>query len=241
MKDVFIGLLDGIAALGALRVLLGAGLGAIVGGLAFYFAPNIAAGLKKPDDKPGISIQQSGSGNIQNNYLGNSTAPQADAKPNISFPKYALFWVEVEPARYQLGIVLKLFNLDGNAHLIKGIKFERDTWSLVPRGSYYMRRYTEFPPTAEIVEDNYIKGNSEGYYKHLLPIYIELTINGGDTPDMAIKGRWTLQFDGLHSVVAVSPEFHATYEKFIASAQWQDLLKPKSTIVFEDIHFQRAN
>lgn len=223
------------------RIVMGALSFGVIGALLFTFGPQYAKGYQENKTPVTNSASQSGTANIQINNFGSSQAAPLPTTPNISFQKYALFWVEIEPARYQLGIVLKLFNLGSNAHLIKGIKFERETWKLIPRGSYYMRRYTEFPPTAEIVEDNYIKGNSEGYYKHLLPIYIELTINGGDTPDMAIKGRWTLQFDPPQGVLLVSPGFHATYEKFISSAHWQDLLKPKSAIVFEDIHFQRSN
>lgn len=66
---ILIEILDGISALGGLRIFLGAGLGALLGGLAFYFSPNVAAALRKSDEKPTISVSQAGSGNIQNNYF----------------------------------------------------------------------------------------------------------------------------------------------------------------------------
>lgn len=89
MKDVLIGLLDGIGSLGAIRMFLGAGIGAVLGGLAFYFSPNVAAALKKSDEKPRVSVQQGGAGNVQNNYFGDSETEAGRLVSQAQFAKVA--------------------------------------------------------------------------------------------------------------------------------------------------------
>lgn len=84
MKDVLIAILDGISALGSLRIILGAGIGAVLGALAFYFTPQVATALKKPDEKSSTSVQQGGSGNVQNNYFGDrETKPSRSSGGSI--------------------------------------------------------------------------------------------------------------------------------------------------------------
>lgn len=89
MKDVLIALLDGVGALGVLRIYLGAGIGAVMGGLLFYFGPSLSTALKKSDEKPKLSIQQSGSGNVQNNYIGDRETESGRLVSQAQFAKMA--------------------------------------------------------------------------------------------------------------------------------------------------------
>ena len=114
--------------------------------------------------------------------------------PNISFQKIALFWVNVDEGIYQLGAVAKLFNSDSKSYSIKGLTFEGRNWTFFPRGSYHVRRLAENVDHAELMEDNYLKPNSEKYLKKLLPIKFDMTINGGEAPEFVVRGKWNSAF-----------------------------------------------
>ncbi len=159
------------------------------------------------------------------------------ATPNISFQKFALFWVETEKDVYYLGVIVKLFDLDTKPYLIKGITIDRVSWKLIPRGGYLLRRYTEFHDHVEIIEDNYIKGGDVGYFKKLLPIRVEMTVQGGLTPDFMLLSRWNLVFDDKN--VPIKTDFYAPYDNFISQQEWDDLLKPKSKIDVNDLQYKR--
>lgn len=159
--------------------------------------------------------------------------------PNISFQKMAFFWVETDKNVYQIGVIAKLFNLDQRPYLINGMAFE---WlgepTITGRGSATIQRWTQWDDRAEIMEDNYIKGGNEGYYKKLLPIRFEMTIAGGPPPGFMLNGQWNLFFG--KQKIETRPEFQGTYEGVVSRAQWDDLLKPKSTVDVENIHFDKT-
>lgn len=159
--------------------------------------------------------------------------------PNISFQKFALFWVETEKNVYYLGVVAKLFNLDPKPHLINGITLDKTYWNLIPRGGYLIQRYVQFQDHVEIIEDNYIKAGDVGYYKKLLPIRIEMIVEGGEAPDFMLLSRWNFVFE--NKTIPIMPELYAPYETFISEPEWEDLLKPKSKIDINNLHFKKLS
>ena len=120
------------------------------------------------------------------------TQPPTAAPPNISFQKFALFWVELDKESFQLGAVTKFFNLDSVPYLVKGVVFDGDSWALIPRGSYLIRKFWGFEDRFELMEDNYIKAGNEAFFKKILPIRFEMTVNGGSMPDFIMRGKWNL-------------------------------------------------
>lgn len=161
------------------------------------------------------------------------------AWPNISFQKFAWFWVQTENEVYQLGVITKLFNAEGKSYLLNGLTFDTTEWTLVPRGAYYIRRYLQFPDRIEILEDNYIKANDVGYFKKLLPVSFEMTIVGGDFPDIILKGQWHLIIGKEN--MPIEPHFFTKYEYVLSVQEWGNLLKPKSKINFDNLVYQRIS
>lgn len=157
-------------------------------------------------------------------------------RPNISFQNFALFWVETEKEVYQLGVVAKLFNAEGKSYLLNGLTFDTTAWKLVPRGSYYISRALQFPDRIELIENNYIKPDDVGYFKKLLPISFEMTIVGGDLPDLLLKGQWHLILGEEN--MPVEPRFYTAYKNVLSVQEWGDLLKPKSQINVDNLTYQ---
>jgi hypothetical protein len=145
--------------------------------------------------------------------------------------------VQADKNIYHLGVITKLFNLDSKSHLINGITFDRAAWQFVPRGSYYFRHYIENLDHAELLEDNYIKPNSEAYFKKLLPVQIDMIINGGDTPEFKIWGRWNLIFG--EAAVQIETPFYSVYAAAISQQDWDDMLKPKSKIDVSNLDYKQ--
>jgi hypothetical protein len=156
--------------------------------------------------------------------------------PNISFQKIALFWVNVDEGIYQLGAVAKLFNGESTSYSIKGLTFEGRNWTFFPRGSYHVRRLAENVDHAELMEDNYLKPNSEKYLKKLLPIKFDMTINGGETPEFVVRGKWNLIFG--ENRIQETPNLFSVHTSPISSHEWDDLLKPQSTINVESFYYK---
>src|ERR1700733_11484771 len=120
--------------------------------------------------------------------LGHDQRAAASKLPNISFQKFALFWLQLDDDIYQLGAMTKLFNLDSKPYQINGITLDADNWSFFPRGGYQIRRFTENQDHAEVLEDNYIKAGNEAYFKKRLPIKLNMSIISGDTPEFVLRG-----------------------------------------------------
>ena len=167
-------------------------------------------------------------------------APQADIATNrVSFQKYAVFWVELDKDIYQLGVVAKFFNVGDEPHLVKGLILTdaANNWSFAPRGGYTIRRIVGNLDSAELLEDNYIKAGSEAYFKKLLPIKIDMTIIGGDTPEFILRGKWTLLLDS-QKYEAQTP-LYAVFKSVVSHAQWDALLKSQSNIKIDDLVYKR--
>jgi hypothetical protein len=166
--------------------------------------------------------------------------PRAPAElaigPNISFQKFALFWVEIDHEVYQLGVVAKFFNLESKPYLVNGLVFDGDGWSLFPRGVYLIRRYTVFGESVEVIEDNYIKSGNEAYFKKLLPIRFDMTIQGGSTPDFVLRGAWDLVIGATK--IRVTPPLFSVFPQPISTQAWDDLTKPQSKIAVDSLHYK---
>jgi hypothetical protein len=173
--------------------------------------------------------------------------PTSATGPNISFQKFALFWVEVDKEIYQLGVVTKFFNLDSTPYLINGVVFDGDSWTFFPRGSYLIKKYAAYEDHVELIEDNYIKSGNEAYFKKLLPIKFDMTISNGSTPDFALRGEWIL-FAGGAKMQVVPPLFSVYHDLFRPKngTTWRSLsLKlmsiPFSIRQFHHEHRKRVN
>jgi hypothetical protein len=143
--------------------------------------------------------------------------------PNISFQKFALFWVEVDKDIFQLGVVTKLFNLDSMPYLINGLAFDGDSWTLFPRGSYSIKTIAASEDRVEVFEDNYVKSGNEAFFKKLMPIRFEMTIINGSTPEVALRGDWTLIVGKVK--LKVVPPLFSVYQIPISLKEWDDLVK----------------
>lgn len=155
--------------------------------------------------------------------------------PNISFQKFALFWVMIDKDIYSFGILAKFFNSDAKAYLVNSMTFTGKNWALFPRGGYLIRRLSISVDKPEILEDNYMRPTSEAYFKKLLPIKIDMTISGGKTPEIVLRGDWVLSLDGIQ--LRVNPNLYSSYPDIISMQQWHDLLKPVSKLNIEDFHY----
>lgn len=139
---------------------------------------------------------------------------------------------------YQLGAVTKFFNFDDKPYPINGIILDIENWTFFPRGSYHLR-----PPLplqnedhAELLEDSYIKAKSEAYFKKRLPIKFDMTISGGDTPELVLRGKWSLKIDNRN--ILMEAPFYTVYPKGISKNEWNDLQKSQSKINIEDLHYK---
>ncbi|MFT7570218.1 MAG: hypothetical protein ACI9JL_001245 [Paracoccaceae bacterium] len=157
---------------------------------------------------------------------------------NLLFQKFALFWVEGEKHHYQIGVVTKFFNFDDKPYQINGIVLDLENWTFFPRGSYHLRSLTQLEDRAELVEDNYVKSGAEAYFKKLLPVKFDLTINGGDTPELVLRGRWSLRTKD--HTVAVIPPLYSVHPRPLSTQEWDDLLKSQSQITFDDLYFKKV-
>jgi hypothetical protein len=117
--------------------------------------------------------------------------------PDISFQKFSLFWIRSadDYDKYQLGIVAKLFNEEGESYRIKNLDFAGNKVTWIPRGGYTIQRYAVFPSTLEIIIDDEIKANDIKYVSLLLPIFFNMKIDGGSTMDVEMAGKWKLHLD----------------------------------------------
>ena len=63
-------------------------------------------------------------------------APQ----PNIAFRRVAFFWVTVETNIYQIGAVIRLFNLGDKSYLVKGVALDASNPTYYGRGQTNVRK-----------------------------------------------------------------------------------------------------
>jgi hypothetical protein len=229
------------------RALLGAAIGAtvFVALPPLFRAGSEATESEKEAHASDISADRGSVAIGGNNNTVYVTQPAQTSPPEVSFQKYALFWVRTDKNNFQIGMIAKLFNLDNKAHLIKGITLSLKSNTLQAHGvPYLMHRESVVFEHAEIIEDNFIEPSAKGYYKKLLPLHIELTLANSEPisdtesrpPEIKLSSEWTLKFE--NGEVPAQPDFSVTYDRFITPEQWDGLLRPKSTIVFEELNFK---
>jgi len=187
-------------------------------------ADNIEAEPKAPQAKnpatghEGVSSNNQ-SGGVTAQYIGqvnqtiiNRTEIKPEAAPNIHSPKLAKFWIERSPGVYDVGVVIKLFNLNTEPHLIEGFAIESPGFGVRGRGSWYVQRIQTVPPSQEILEDRFLKGNATGYFKMLIPLAQEMTPNSPSppmpTPILILTGNWWIQIG--NKKLAIAPEKQQT-------------------------------
>jgi hypothetical protein len=159
---------------------------------------------------------------------------------SLKIEKAAYFFVEVDQDVYQLGVVLKIFNADPQVRTINDITLENvhDAWSLVARGSWYIQRIQVVADRAGPLEDSYITAGAPAYFRRLLPFKITMTQNGGDTPIVILRGRWSINMPN-GSVQATAP-FYSVYPSAIALSDWNGLAKPSAAIDIESLRYSEV-
>ena len=167
-------------------------------------------------------------------YLDGPPAGAGGAR--ISFQKYALFWVTLEKDVYQLGMVAKFVNMEDQVYLVDNLSFDRIDWSLYPRGSYLIQRMLVNECKADLIGDSYIKPNNDGYIKALLPIKLFMVVNGGEAPELIIRGKWNLGVGPDPDRVV--PGMYSVYPKFLSLQEWEALRTSKSSVQIDDLHFK---
>ena len=166
---------------------------------------------------------------------------QASIKlPNVSFQKLATFFIKKSETIYTIGIVAKLFNLDDKPYLINGIGVSYDpesVLSFVPRGGYLIQRILITQSSERVIEDNYLKPFSEGYYKIVLPINFTMKVMGGSAPELIFFGKWSIIVRDKN--IEITPEMYASYTQFVTESDWNNLLRSNSSIDVTNLPYKK--
>ena len=158
--------------------------------------------------------------------------------PNISFQRYALFWVEIDPDVYQLEAVIKLFNADNSAYLIDNVSFDNISFAYFQRGSMtWQRGFIQAGKAARVASDSYIEPGRPGYYRVEIPIKLYAHLIGGDLPAVYTFGNWNLQIGG--QTVALAPRQTSTYRKSLSQSEWDDIQKSTSEIDVDALDYEK--
>lgn len=168
-------------------------------------------------------------------YLLQDTMREPNQRNNIVLRRIGYFWVETSPEVYQIGAVLRLYNLGSRPTFLRGVSFEAADPQFIGRGGATMRRLTIFAPTATLKDDNFLKAASEASYKILLPIRFEASIQGRP-PGIAFIGTWKLQF--WVGARLLQSEQSGTFDKIISSEEWKRLLHSDSVITPDQINYE---
>jgi hypothetical protein len=157
-------------------------------------------------------------------------------EPKLSFQKLAIFCIELEKDIYQFGAVVHLFNLDNKPYLIERVSFFRTDLQIISRGGYNITGWLQNEPLAQIAEDNFIKANSDGLYKIILPTKLEMTIQGSP-PALLFFGNW--QAILKEKVAIIKPDRIGAYNKVISLGEWNGILKQGSSVNLDSIEYMR--
>jgi hypothetical protein len=148
--------------------------------------------------------------------------------PNISFQRYALFWVRLEPDVYQLKAVIKLFNTDNTPYLVS-VNFNNISFVPFPRGSMIIQQgFVQIRRNAQIEGDNYIEAGRPGYYPVEIPIKLYAHV-AGDMPVVFTFGQWRLQIGDQN--VGIEPRQTSTYRNAVTPQEWDEIKRPNSKFV----------
>lgn len=168
-------------------------------------------------------------------YLIQNTISEPNQRYNLVLRRLGYFWVQTEPEVYQIGAVLKLYNLGSRPTLLREISFEAAAPQLIGRGGAMIRRWTTFTPIAAFRDDNFVKAGSDVSYKALLPMRFEATLQGRP-PGIKFIGTWKLSL-WIGSRV-LEAEQSGTYDRVINMNEWQSLLQTDSTISPDAISYE---
>ncbi len=158
-------------------------------------------------------------------------------QPDIVLRKTAFFWIEIEKDIYQIGVVIRLFNLGDKPYLVRGVALNATRALWYGRGGAYIQRVILTGARAEITDDNFMKPKNEASFKMLLPFKFYATIEHPPPPGISFVGTWALILrKGEHPV---QPEFFGTFDRTISGDEWASLLNESSTISIDDISFEK--
>ena len=141
-----------------------------------------------------------------------------DAAPKISIQRITAVWVKISDDAYQVGVVLKLFNLDSTALLLNGVRYSEVTFG--GRGPpFHIQQFVNREPEDLRIEDNFLKANSEGQSAILLPTKMFSPDVQAPGPEIIFTGAWKLIFG--NKVVSAMPELIGTYEGIVSKQEWE--------------------
>jgi hypothetical protein len=181
----------------------------------------------------GTTIAKSGFDDLKYSWREVKTPPLP-----LRLQKAALYFVEVGPDAYQIGVIVKLFNPSDRAQIIEDIVVESvpHDWEIRARGSWYIQKILASEDQPIELEDSYARPTAEAYFKRLLPFKIFMTRNGGDTPFLILRGPWTVRT--TEQTLRSTPPFYAVNADLITKQEWDSLLKPGSPLNVETLHYE---
>lgn len=162
------------------------------------------------------------------------------ASPKLSLQRAAIFYVSQGQDIFQLGMVIKLFNLDAVPYLIHGVTFSDITFNYTGRGSTVVSRAPfQIGDQAEVTEDNYIRAGDAASFKVLLPIKIGINSehSKGAPPEIITFGKWLVVIGD--KTIPVEVRNYGIYEHLLSRADWDGLLKPGSAIDLDALQYKR--
>jgi hypothetical protein len=155
----------------------------------------------------------------------------------ITLRRVSFFWVQVDQNIYQIGAVLRLYNLGDKPYLVKGVALEASEPNFYGRGRFYLQKLFVTSAHAEFIDDNMIRPASDATLKMLLPIKIEGSLEHPPPPGVVFVGQWSLLL-GKDSP-AVDAEWFGTFDRAVTQQEWASVLRPGSAIDIEGISYQR--
>jgi len=153
-----------------------------------------------------------------------------------------IFLIEVDQNIYQIGIVTKLINLTDENKEIDFMVIKDGELGVVSRVKDYIQVFYNRVCYPEIQDDDVVIANSPAYLKLLTPIKIQL-INDSVRipPEIVLIGKWCIRTkSGLCKTTYGNMKYYATYDKYITTSEWNNLLKPSSNINIETIPLKLA-
>lgn len=157
--------------------------------------------------------------------------------PKITLRRVTFFWVSVDRDMYQIGAVLRLYNLGDKPYLVKGAALEASEPTLYGRGVSHLRKIFVTDARAEITDDNMMRPATDATFKMLLPIKIDASIDHPPPPGIVFVGKWSLLLG--QDTPMVNAEWFGTFDRVITLQEWGVLTRPGSSIDIDGIAYER--
>lgn len=158
--------------------------------------------------------------------------------PKITLRRFTFFWVEADKDIYQIGAVIRLFNLGDKPYLVKGVALDASKPTYYGRGQTYLRQIFVTGSRTEITDDNFMRPASDATFKMLLPIKFEATITIPPPMGILFVGQWSLLLGKIET--PVEAEYFGTYNRVISKVEWSSINGPNSEIRLDDVEYQGA-